>query len=153
MMVLRCIRLALTACFALIAACAEAQEKSKAPADFSAFVQALWPDASARGITRTTFDSAFAGLTSDPRVAATTRRQPEYNSAIGAYINGIASPARIAGATRRAAEWSRTLEAIEQQYGVDRWVILAIWGIETSFGKNTGGFDVIRSLATLAAMG
>jgi len=150
---LRCFRLALTACFALICAGAAAQENSKAPAAFSSFVQALWPEASARGITRTTFDSAFAGLTPDPRVAATTRRQPEYNSAIGAYINGIASPARIAGATRRAGEWSRTLDAVEQQYGVDRWIILAIWGIETSFGKNTGGFDVIRSLATLAAMG
>ena len=52
---------------------------------------------------------------------------------------------------RKAAQWSQTLDAIEQQYGVDRWIILAIWGIETSFGANNGGFDVIRSLATLIA--
>ena len=77
--------------------------------------------------------------------------QPEYSSGVGTYVNGIASPARIAGATAKAAQWSHTLNAIEQQYGVDRWIILAIWGIETSFGANTGGFDVIRSLATLAA--
>ena len=54
---------------------------------------------------------------------------------------------------RKAAQWSHTLDAIEQQYGVDRWIIVAIWGIETSFGANTGGFDVIRSLATLTAIG
>jgi membrane-bound lytic murein transglycosylase B len=47
----------------------------------------------------------------------------------------------------------RRSSAIEQQYGVDRWIILAIWGIETSFGANNGGFDVIRSLATLTVIG
>jgi lytic murein transglycosylase len=153
MTVLRRIRLILVAFFALFSACAVAQEKPKAPANFASFLQALRPDAEARGITPATFDAAFTGLTPDPRVAATTRRQPEYNSAIGTYINGIASPARIKGATAKAAEWARILDAVEQQYGVDRWIILAIWGIETSFGTNTGGFDVIRSLATLAAMG
>jgi lytic murein transglycosylase len=138
---------------ALCATPAVAQEPPQAISDFARFVQALWPDASARGIARATFDSAFNGLDLDPRVAATTRRQPEYNSGVGAYINAIASPARIAGAKARAARWKHTLGAIEQEYGVDRWIILAIWGIETSFGANTGGFDVIRSLATLAAIG
>jgi membrane-bound lytic murein transglycosylase B len=146
-------RYALAACFVLFCSCVAAQERPKPRADFSVFVQALWPDASARGITRAKFDAAFAGVTPDPRVLATTRRQPEYNSAIGTYINGIASPVRIKGAIAKAAEWSRTLDAIERQYGVDRWIIMAIWGIETSFGKNAGGFDVIRSLATLASMG
>ncbi len=47
-------------------------------------------------------------------------------------------------------EWRKQLDAIEKEYGVDRWVILALWGIETSFGSNTDGFDVIRSLATLS---
>jgi membrane-bound lytic murein transglycosylase B len=114
---------------------------------------AVWPEAQARGISRKTFAQAFAGLTPDPRVAATTRKQPEYNSGVGTYVSVIASPARIAGATAKATQWRHTLNAIEQEYGVDRWIIVAIWGIETSFGKNTGGFDVIRSLATLMAIG
>jgi membrane-bound lytic murein transglycosylase B len=145
-------RLALVAVFVSLVANASAQEP-KAPASFAPLLQKLWPDAEAKGISRKTFDQAFTGLTPDPRVAATTRRQPEYNSGVGTYVSVIASPARIAGATAKATQWRHTLNAIEQEYGVDRWIILAIWGIETSFGKNPGGFDVIRSIATLAAIG
>lgn len=129
-------------------ASAHAQEAREPRLD--AFLQALWPDTAARGITGRTFDASFAGLTLDPRVVAVTTRQPEYGAAFGTYVNQIASPARIDTGARRTAEWSATLDAIEKQYGVDRWVIVALWGIETSYGANTGGFDVIRSLATLA---
>ena len=135
----------------LVAAlCGHAQAQQKVPASFEPLLGWLWPEAQARRITRKTFDAAFSGLTPDARVAATTRRQPEYGAPVGTYINRMASPARIENAARKAAEWSRTLDAIERQYGVDRWIIVALWGIETSFGANTGGFDVIRSLATLA---
>src|SRR5438128_1751897 len=134
---------------AVVALSAHAHAEWRAPS-FATFLETLRPDASARGVTRKTFDAAFAGLTPDVRVTATTRRQPEYNAAVGSYIDRMASAARIQNAARKAAEWSRTLDAIERQYGVDRWIIVALWGIETSFGANTGGFDVIRSLATLA---
>src|SRR6202008_4810078 len=110
-------------------------------------------EAEKRGIARSTLDAAFAGLTPDARVAAVTRRQPEYNSPVGSYISSVASQARIAGITTRANQWRGPLAPVERQYGVDRFIVLAIWGIETSFGANTGGFDVIRSLATLAAIG
>jgi membrane-bound lytic murein transglycosylase B len=146
-------RLALVAVFASVAATATAQDPPKAPATFAPLLQKLWPEAEAKGISRKTFDQAFAGLTPDPRVAATTRKQPEYNSGVGTYVSVIASPKRIAGATAKAAQWRHTLNAIEQEYGVDRWIILAIWGIETSFGANPGGFDVIRSIATLMSIG
>ena len=142
-------RLATVAALLLAAPCV-AQEKPKVPADFAPLLRTLWPETSARGITRKTFDSAFAGLTPDARVAALTVRQPEYGAPVGTYINRMASAARIKGAARKAAESSRTLDAVEQQFGVDRWIVVALWGIETAFGTNTGGFDVIRSLATLA---
>jgi lytic murein transglycosylase len=96
---------------------------------------------------------ALTGLTIDPRVKAATLRQPEFGRAVGAYVNGIATNQRIATAQAKAAQWTQTLAAVEQQYGVDRWTLLAIWGIETSFGGNNGGFDVIRSLATLTLIG
>ena len=81
-------------------------------------------------------------------------RQPEYGRPVG-DLRQRASHRRRASRARRAGprEWKQTLDAIEQQYGVDRRIILAIWGIETSFGANNGGFDVIRSLATLVAIG
>ena len=137
----------LIAFLALFSANAAAQGK---PNDIGAFLQALWPDAQARGVSRKTFDAALANFTIDPRVAASTLRQPEFGRPVGTYVNGIATAQRISLAAAKAAQWSHTLAAIEQQYGVDRWTLLAIWGIETSFGANKGGFDVIRSLATLA---
>jgi lytic murein transglycosylase len=121
-----------------------------ASANFDSFLQELWPDAQARGIDRSTFDQGFAGLTPDARVIAATQRQPEYGKPVGAYVDSIASNARIATGKQRASRWSETFAAIEKQFGVDRWVILGIWGIETSFGDYKDRWDVIRSLATLA---
>jgi lytic murein transglycosylase len=138
----------------LAALCGLAQaQQPKIPQSFEPLLGTLWPDAQARGISRKVFDLAFAGLAPDPRVAAMTVRQPEYGTPVGTYLGRIASAARIGGAARKAREWKHTLDAIEKQYGVDRWIILALWGIETSFGANSGGFDVIRSLATLVAIG
>src|SRR3954463_8330868 len=145
-------RLILAALFALLPAYASAQEP-RSTADVRAFVRALWPDAQARGASRKTFDAALANLTLDPRVAAATLRQPEFGRPVGTYVNGIATAQRISLASAKAVQWSNTLGAIEQQYGVDRWTLLAIWGIETSFGTNKGGYDVIRSLATLTLIG
>jgi lytic murein transglycosylase len=141
------------ALFAALCAQGWAQEKPRVLESFAPLIASLWPDAQARGISRKTFDLAFAGLTPDPRVAALTMRQLEYGVPVATYFARIASQARIEGVARKAREWKPTLDAIERQYDVDRWIILALWGIETSFGTNSGGFDVIRSLATLVAIG
>jgi len=141
------------ALFMALCAQTSAQDKPRVPESFAPLIAALWPDAQGRGISRKTFDLAFAGLTPDARVAALTVRQPEYGAPVADYLARIASQARIEGAARKAREWKPTLDAIEKQYGVDRWIVLALWGIETSFGANSGGFDVIRSLATLMAIG
>jgi membrane-bound lytic murein transglycosylase B len=135
----------------LLAPQVAAQERPKeGPKELGAFLAALWPDAEKRGITRQTFDATFAGLVLDPRVAALSRRQPEYGKPVGAYVNSFATPQKVSVAAAKAAQWRHTLASIEQQYGVDRYILVAIWGIETSFGGNAGGFDVIRSLTTLA---
>ena len=115
-----------------------------------AFVTQLWPDAQRRGIPRATFDAAFADFTPDPRVIAATHREPEYVKPAGAYVESIASKSRIAEGAAKAAQLAATLDAIEKRYGVERWIILALWGIESSFGSGRDRWDVIRSLATLA---
>jgi lytic murein transglycosylase len=118
--------------------------------NFNAFLAELWPDAKAKGITRATFDLAFARLTPDPRVLAATKRQPEYGKPVGAYVNDIVSPGQIAGGKRKLAEWADTLAAVEKKFRVERWVLVAIWGMETSYGAMKDKWDVYRSLATLA---
>jgi len=142
---------ALLLVFACLAAPAGAQTvPPAADSQFAVFLQELWPDAKARGITRATFEAAFAGLTPDARVIAATRRQPEYGKPVGAYVGSIVSAANIAVGLRKASEWAAILDAVEKKYGVDRWTILAIWGMETSYGAEKDRWDVFRSLATLA---
>ena len=129
---------------------ARAQQPAPRDPGFDKFLAELWKDAQAKGITRATFEKAFAGVTPDPRVIATTKKQPEYNKPAGAYVNSIASPLNAKNGLRKEAEWRPTLEAIEKKYKVERWVILAIWGMETSYGALKDKWDGIRSLATLA---
>jgi membrane-bound lytic murein transglycosylase B len=116
--------------------------------DFRTFLESLWPKAQARGVTRATFDSALNGLQPDTEAMALTRRQPEYGKAVGAYLGGMVAQARIQGGVRRLTDWRDTLDAVEQKFGVDREIIVAIWGIETGFGANPGSKSVIRSLAS-----
>jgi lytic murein transglycosylase len=123
------------------------------PADFKEFLTGLWPDAQAQGITRATFDQAFQGLTPDRRVLALTRVQPEYGKPFGDYVNAYASPARIDNGLRKASQWTEVLDTVESRYGVDRNIILAIWGLETSYGSEPLRWHVIGSLATFAQAG
>ena len=121
--------------------------------NFNALLRDLWPDAQKRGISRATFDSAFAGLTPDPRVLAATKRQPEYNKPFGAYVTGMMSAWRIQGGARKAAEWNEVFTRVEKQFSVERWPILSIWALESSFGADKDKWDVFRSVGTLAQAG
>ncbi|HKS86065.1 MAG TPA: lytic murein transglycosylase [Pseudolabrys sp.] len=117
---------------------------------FSAFTADLWPEAKAKGVTRATFDVALRGVTPDQRVIAATRRQPEYGKPFGDYVNAIVSNRRIADAQLKAREWAKTFDAVEKKFEVERWILLALWGIESDFGAERDRWDVFRSLATLA---
>jgi lytic murein transglycosylase len=124
---------------------ARSQEQS-----FAAFAAELWTDAQAKGITRPTFDLALKGVTPDPRVIAATKRQPEYGKPVGDYMNAIVSNRRIADGQLKAREWAKTFDAVETKFQVERWVLLALWGMESDFGAEKDRWDVFRSLATLA---
>jgi lytic murein transglycosylase len=82
-------------------------------------------------------------------VVAATKRQPEYGKPVGAYVNDIVSRGRIANGQKKAAEWAKTFDAVEKKFGVERWVLTALWGIETDYGAEKDHWDVFRSLATL----
>jgi lytic murein transglycosylase len=141
---------AILAAILALGATAEAQRLKSSSLAFDQFIAELWKDAQAQGISRGTFNKAFAGLTPNPRVIAVTKRQPEYNKPAGDYVNDIASPQRTAEGLRKEAQWRTTFQAVEQKFRVERWMILAIWGMETSYGALKDKWDGIRSLATLA---
>lgn len=144
-MMLRIVSIAFALLFLALPAPAQSQEKS-----FKAFLDQLWVDAKAKGITRKTFELAFDGVTPDPRVMPITKKQPEYIKPAGAYVNSLASGGNASTGMRKEKEWRDTFDAVEKKYGVERWLILSFWGIETSFGADKDKWDVIRSLATLA---
>ena len=135
--------------FAILAAFAVAPAQAQ-DQSFAAFTGDLWKDAQAKGITRATFDTAMKNVTPDQRVIAATQRQPEYGKPVGDYINAIVSNRRIADAQIKAREWAKTFDAVEQKFQVERWVLLALWGMESDFGTEKDRWDVFRSLATLA---
>src|ERR1700693_4162347 len=131
----------------LLALCAPARAQDQS---FAAFETELWPDAQAKGITRATFDLALKGVTPDPRVIAATKRQPEYGKPVGNYVNSIVSAGNISQGKRKAAGWAKTFEAVEKKFSVERWVLISLWRMESSYGADKDRWDVFRSLATLA---
>ncbi len=130
---------------AFLGAPARAEDQS-----FAAFTNELWPDAQAKGIMRSTFDPAMSSVTPDQRVIAATKRQPEYGKPVGTYINDIVSPGRITRGIAKGKEWAKTFDEVEKKFAVERWVLLALWGMETDYGAARDKWDVFRSLATLA---
>lgn len=105
------------------------------------------------GVSRAVFDRALSGLTLNRRVLRPAGRQAEFVKPIWSYLSGSVSPARISKGRQMARRWGDTLARIESRYGVDRYIVLAIWGMETNYGGFTGNQNVIRSLASLAFAG
>lgn len=131
---------------------ARAQDGASVTAQgFEAFLSQLWPDAKGRGVSRRTFEAAFAGVTPDAALLKQPKAQGEFTRTAGDYLTAALPAQRVAQARREAETWRDTLDAIERKTGVDRWVIVGVWGMESNFGRSMGGKNVVRSLATLAA--
>ncbi len=118
---------------------------------FDAWVQQFKPQARAVGISDATLTVAFQGVTANPRVIELDRKQPE-RSKMGytKYLTNVMSQRRIDDGRANFAENRSVLLQMQSTYGVPAEVVVALWGLETSYGANTGGFDLIEALATLA---
>lgn len=122
-------------------------------ADFNRFVQAFWPKAEAAGITPETFRLAFDRLSPDPHILAKPKQQPENERPIWEYLTQIVSEKRLNLGREAQKSNAPVLAAIEKTYGVPRNIVVAVWGVESMYGTNTGSYGVVRSLATLAWRG
>jgi lytic murein transglycosylase len=121
-----------------------------AQGDFRRFVEGLWPEARARGVSKATFDMAFRGVEPDPKIIALTKKQSEFVRPIWEYVEGAISAQRLDRGRQVAEQWASTLAAVERTYGVPRSIVLGVWGMETNFGSFVGNIYTIRALATLA---
>ncbi|MDH0749010.1 lytic murein transglycosylase, partial [Pseudomonas sp. GD03842] len=120
---------------------------------FAEWQTAFRAQALAAGIRADVFDNAFAGITPDMSVVKADRSQPEFTRPVWEYLDGAMSPVRVRKGQALLAQYADVLNAIEQRYGVDRQALVAVWGMESSFGQFQGTQSVIRSLATLAYEG
>jgi lytic murein transglycosylase len=117
--------------------------------DFGAWLQGVKQEAAAGGISQRTIQSALAGVTYDPSIIARDHAQGVFRQSFEQF-SGRMVPPRLGRARQLLAQYGATFSKIEAQYGVPGAVIVAIWGLETDFGANSGKFPTIRSLAALA---
>lgn len=130
-------------------------DTASADARFQRWVGEFRGVAASSGISRSTFDKAFNGVTApDPEVLDLAQNQPEFNAPVWQYFDNQITDESIGNGRAMARKHARTLAAVEQRFGVDRHIVLAIWSIESRYGEaltNTRIVrNVIRSLSTLA---
>lgn len=104
----------------------------------------------ARGISGNIYDAAFAQAGFLPGVVERDRTQIQTRRTLDEYLSIAASDERIANGRAAIARHDTTLRAIEARYGVSRYIIAAIWGMESRFGERRGQIPVVSSTATLA---
>jgi membrane-bound lytic murein transglycosylase B len=114
------------------------------------WITAFKPRAAAQGITDDTLTRAFAGATFDPAIVEKDRNQNEFTKTIWDYLDRAVSDLRITNGQAALAEHAAVLAKIEAQYGVEKEVVVAVWGLESSYGAFMGDTPLISALATLA---
>lgn len=126
---------------------------AQSDAGFAAWVTNFRADARAAGIRADVINEALADVKFIPRIIELDQKQPEKTKTFAEYKKGVLNLKRIADGRRLYREHYKLLKEIEGEYGVPASVIVALWGIETSYGRMTGGYEIIDSLATLAYEG
>lgn len=129
---------------------AAASDGVQADKDFAAWLEALRAEALSRGISRDTVAVALDGVQPVPRILELDQRQPEFTLTLRQYLDRAVSDVRVKQGRARYAANRALLEEVGHKFGVQPRFIVALWGIETNFGQNQGGFPVVQALATLA---
>ena len=127
-------------------------EAARCGGDFNAFLSSMGSEAQAAGVSSSVTSAALGGLTEDGGVLAFDRRQRyTFNKSFEQYVSTRVGAGRINGGRAMLQRHAALLSRIEQQFGVPRQILVAIWGLESDFGKgDMGKLPVIRTLATLA---
>ncbi|RTM01152.1 lytic murein transglycosylase [Ancylobacter aquaticus] len=122
-------------------------------ANFSRCIAALEPKARAAGVSAAGFRRYTAGLKPDMGIMEKLQTQPEFTRTAGDYVEMLVSETRIRKGREAMAHNAAVFAEVERQYGVDRYVVAAIWGIETNYGSARGSYPVIEATGTLACVG
>jgi lytic murein transglycosylase len=120
--------------------------------DFNTFVAAMSQEAAAAGVSQAVISQALSGVTQDPKVLAFDRRQRgTFNKTFEQYVSTRVGAGRINMGRQMLQKHGSLLARIEKQFGVPPEIVVAIWGLESDFGKgDVGKMPVVRTLATMA---
>lgn len=124
-----------------------------ADATLDACLAGLRADAPAKGVSHATYDRHTRGLVADMDVIAKLDYQPEFRTPIWDYLAALVDDERVDDGKRYLEEWRDTLARITATYGVDAETVVAVWGVESNFGRNFGSRPLLTSLATLSCFG
>ncbi len=133
-----------------MAALALAGSARAAEREFSTWLDGVRAEARDRGMKEGTITSALSDVKPIPRVVELDRRQPEFTLTLEQYLSRVVSDRRVRKGRQRLAKHREILRDVSAKFGVQPRFIVALWGIETDFGRLKGGFSVIPALATLA---
>jgi membrane-bound lytic murein transglycosylase B len=117
--------------------------------DFQSWLAEVEREAVGQGMRAETVSAALAGVQHIDKVVELDRRQPEFTITFQQYMDRVVTPAKIEKGRRMLAENRAVLTEIERRYHVQAKYVVALWGIETDFGRVTGGYPVVSALATL----
>ena len=120
---------------------------------FQACLEGLRQQAAAAGIRADTFDKHTAGLAPDPTVLESLDFQPEFRTPIWDYLAGLVDDERVEDGRAMLAEHADLLRRVEATYGVAPQTVVAVWGVESNFGRTFGKKPLLASLATLSCAG
>jgi lytic murein transglycosylase len=140
---------ALLVCFAFSAVPAHAAS-CQDPGGFPAWLDGFKQEAAGRGISPRTISSALAGVTFDPGIVARDHAQGVFRQSFEQFSGRMISAYRMQKGSSLLKRMAGTFDTIEQRFGVPAPVLVAIWGLETDFGADSGKLPTLRSLATLA---
>jgi membrane-bound lytic murein transglycosylase B len=134
----------------LLLAAGLAQPAAAASQTFAEWLDAFRPEARARGIDDAVFDTAFAGVVPIDRVIELDRRQPEFVQTFWRYMDTRVTDARVERGRALLAANQPLLAAVQARYRVQPRFLVAFWGLESSFGDDTGSFPLVAAVASLA---
>jgi membrane-bound lytic murein transglycosylase B len=117
---------------------------------FNAWISGFRNRATRQGILTATFDAAFDGIIYNTTVIERDRNQSEFTKSLWDYLDTAVSDARVRNGRRALDNNRQLLNRIEDTFGVDKDVVVAIWGLESAYGAVRGSTNVIEAMATLA---
>lgn len=130
-----------------------APARAQDEAAFSRCLAALQGDAQREGVTRATFEQLTAGVKPDPSLLELLDNQPEFRTPIWDYLASLVDDERVADGRAMLVQWQPQLAEVEKRYGVDPATVVAVWGVESNFGRSFGKRPILASLANLSCTG